>query len=331
MRIKTKKQRLDLQDYLFNQLIEKGYKREDYNGLIIFNMTDDKSTWLKIFRGTSTKEILFQRYRTKEQAEQQITRSKANADRVRKYKEDLKANPTKSSSANCAIAIREELKKHFPKIKFSVTSSNFSGGDSVRVKWTDGPTEKQVREFTSKYQYGRFNGMEDIYEYTNSRQDIPQSKYVQEERQISDGIKEIVFNALKPLFKEEDEHELKVMSNRIIYNTNIPSNAIVTGLKRTGINCGSVQDFYTLDFETTKNEEEPEKTNFEAVEVPAGEIQIVDYSEKSFAVIGETKPIKDHLKELGGKFNFRLSCGAGWIFPKTKLQEVTIFLTQKAK
>jgi hypothetical protein len=79
------------------------------------------------------------------------------------------------------------------------------------------------------------------------------------------------------------------------------------------------------------SEIEPEKTNFEAVEVPAGEIQIVDYSEKSFAIIGETKPIKDHLKELGGKFNFRLSCGAGWIFPKTKLQEVTDFLTKKAQ
>lgn len=55
---------------------------------------------------------------------------------------------------------------------------------------------------------------------------------------------------------------------------------------------------------------------------PEGEIQIIDYSEKAIAVIGDTKPIKDKLKELGGKFNFRLSCGAGWIFPKTKLTEV---------
>lgn len=67
--------------------------------------------------------------------------------------------------------------------------------------------------------------------------------------------------------------------------------------------------------------------NFEAVEVTAGEIQIVDYSEKAIAVIGDTKPIKDKLKELGGRFNFRLSCGAGWIFPKTKLEEVEAFLS----
>jgi len=30
---------------------------------------------------------------------------------------------------------------------------------------------------------------------------------------------------------------------------------------------------------------------------------------------------------LGGRFNFRLSCGAGWIFPKTKLAEVQQLLS----
>jgi hypothetical protein len=54
----------------------------------------------------------------------------------------------------------------------------------------------------------------------------------------------------------------------------------------------------------------------------SGNIQIIDYSPKAIAVIGDTKPIKDTLKDLGGRFNFRLTCGAGWIFPKTKLSEV---------
>ena len=50
--------------------------------------------------------------------------------------------------------------------------------------------------------------------------------------------------------------------------------------------------------------------------------QIINYSDKAIAVIGDTKAIKDSLKELGGRFNFRLSCGAGWVFPKTKLDAV---------
>lgn len=54
----------------------------------------------------------------------------------------------------------------------------------------------------------------------------------------------------------------------------------------------------------------------------AGTVKIIEYSERAIAVIGDTKPIKDKLKSLGGRFNFRLTCGAGWIFPKTKLEEL---------
>ena len=53
---------------------------------------------------------------------------------------------------------------------------------------------------------------------------------------------------------------------------------------------------------------------------------IVEYSDKSIAVVGDTKAIKDELKKLGGRFNGRLNVGdkkvAGWIFPKSKRAEV---------
>ena len=51
-------------------------------------------------------------------------------------------------------------------------------------------------------------------------------------------------------------------------------------------------------------------------------VQIIDYSDKAIAVIGDTRAIKETLKSLGGRFNGRLSCGAGWIFSKKKEQEV---------
>jgi len=88
-------------------------------------------------------------------------------------------NKGKSSShAGAAAAIKAELKAAYPTIKFSVTSESFSMGDAVRIHWNLGPTVKQVEEITNRYQYGSFNGMEDIYEYTNTRKDIPQAKYV---------------------------------------------------------------------------------------------------------------------------------------------------------
>ena len=58
-------------------------------------------------------------------------------------------------------------------------------------------------------------------------------------------------------------------------------------------------------------------------------VQVINYSEKAIAVIGDTKEIKEQLKGLGGRFNFRLNCGAGWIFPKTKEDSVMKLINSK--
>ena len=55
-------------------------------------------------------------------------------------------------------------------------------------------------------------------------------------------------------------------------------------------------------------------------------INIIDYSEKAFAIIGETKAMKDIFKKMGGRFNARLTCGAGWVFPKKKEPEIRMQL-----
>lgn len=61
-----------------------------------------------------------------------------------------------------------------------------------------------------------------------------------------------------------------------------------------------------------------------AEEMPedAPKYQLIDYSEKAIALVGDTRDIKEQLKQLGGRFNPRLSCGCGWIFPKSKRDEV---------
>ena len=55
-------------------------------------------------------------------------------------------------------------------------------------------------------------------------------------------------------------------------------------------------------------------------------MEIIDYSNKSFAVIGDTYQYKDELKELGGKWNSELLCGKGWIFPLSRKEEVVRFI-----
>ena len=94
-----------------------------------------------------------------------------------------------TEAAKAAKAIKAELKEAFPSMKFSVRSSNFSMGNSVNIGWTNGPITEAVEEITNKYQYGHFDGMIDLYKYSNSREDIPQSKYVFANRTLTDEIR----------------------------------------------------------------------------------------------------------------------------------------------
>lgn len=61
----------------------------------------------------------------------------------------------------------------------------------------------------------------------------------------------------------------------------------------------------------------------------SGSLKIIDYSEKAIAVIGETKQIKDVLKNAGGRFNSKLSCGPGWIFSKRSYNKIAELMGEK--
>ena len=52
------------------------------------------------------------------------------------------------------------------------------------------------------------------------------------------------------------------------------------------------------------------------------------YSDKSIAVLGETKPWAANLRTLGGKFNGNLKGRPGWIFPRNKEAELMQFIGQ---
>lgn len=66
-----------------------------------------------------------------------------------------------------------------------------------------------------------------------------------------------------------------------------------------------------------------------------GQFEIVDYSQKAIALFGDTKPIKDLLKAMGGKFNPRLTHNnaklAGWIFQTSKREELKTIINLKSE
>jgi hypothetical protein len=61
--------------------------------------------------------------------------------------------------------LRIQLKRAFPGVKFQVKTERYSGGNSMNVRWIDGPTADQVEFIADKYSAGKFDGMTDCYNY----------------------------------------------------------------------------------------------------------------------------------------------------------------------
>jgi len=72
------------------------------------------------------------------------------------------------SCTDTAKLIRKALKARFPSQKFSVRSDQYSGGASIDVSWTDGPTEKLVESIVGRFAGSTFDGMQDLKEYHHS-------------------------------------------------------------------------------------------------------------------------------------------------------------------
>jgi len=67
--------------------------------------------------------------------------------------------------SDTAKLIRKALKREFPGVKFGVRSKTYSGGASIDVKWTDGPTPERVEDVAKRYQGATFDPMIDLKSY----------------------------------------------------------------------------------------------------------------------------------------------------------------------
>lgn len=183
----------------------------------------------------------------------------------------------------------------FPGVKFSLKHNNGWGHDWT-LRWTDGPTEKEFREATDlhlfKAKYDTFDGMTDCagvscMEFTDFAKFAIGA--------LTDGDIEFIRE------RGENYH----------YNEDFSKN-------QEEIKRWSETSYYV------RPAEKAEKSKTAAVNTEGLSFQIVDYSEKAFAVIGDTREVKELLKEHGGRWNARLTCGAGWIFSSAKTDRVKL-------
>ncbi len=107
-----------------------------------------------------------------------------------------------TTHARAAKNMRTELGQAFPGVVFKVKSSTFSGGNSIDVDWTNGPTNEQVDEIVSKYKYGHFDGYDDSYNSDHSAYGsavgivLGRVKYVSATRTISEDLQTAVVKAM---------------------------------------------------------------------------------------------------------------------------------------
>jgi len=130
----------------------------------------------------------------------------------------------KSIPAQAAAEIRKELKKHG--IKARVRSESYSMGSSVNVDINNEPpgVAKRIEAFANQYQQGHFDGMQDLYEYSNSRDDLPQVKFVFVNNNFSDDMFEDAYQWLRDTMADyedmpesyNDARDMQVWNNNVM-------------------------------------------------------------------------------------------------------------------
>ncbi len=103
-----------------------------------------------------------------------------------------------SDHAAAAKLIRAELKANG--IKASVRASTASMTSSVDIYLADcvAPwTLKEIKLFCSQFQYGNFDGMTDSYDYSNTREDLPQVRFVFVHNGTSDDDRQRAYDYLR--------------------------------------------------------------------------------------------------------------------------------------
>lgn len=112
----------------------------------------------------------------------------------------------KSNQAKVAKLCKEYITKK-KGLKCRVRSEGFSMGDSVDVTIYDQPPNirKEIEDYCSKYQYGHFDGMTDMYEYSNRQHDIPQTKYLHVHNDLSKELKQEALTFIRETMQGGEE------------------------------------------------------------------------------------------------------------------------------
>ena len=199
---------------------------------------------------------------------------------------------SKLSTKEIAAKVRAYAKKNFLGFKFSVRSEWSMYADSMAVELKSGPCVPFV-EGSRSAERGYMSTMSSVKAWKD--------ELTPEVFKVLDAV-----TTYASSFRYDDSDGMQDY-----FDTNFYLSIKVS------------DEYKVIEPKAKKSSVKAEKVE-EAVTVEG--LEIVDYSEKAIAVFGDTKAIKEQLKELGGRFNQSLNYNgekrAGWIFSKKKADEV---------
>lgn len=204
---------------------------------------------------------------------------------------------SKLSTKEISAKVRSYAKKNFPEFKFSVRSEWSMYADSMYIELKSGPCVPFV-EGSRSAKRGYMSTMSTVKGWEN--------ELTLEMFKVLDAV-----TTYASSFRYNDSDGMQDYFDTNFYihiEVSDEYKVIEPKAKKSSI----------------KTEKAEEAKEMEAVTVEG--LEMVDYSDKAIAVFGDTKAIKEQLKELGGRFNPSLNYNgekrAGWIFSKKKADEV---------
>lgn len=209
---------------------------------------------------------------------------------------------SKLSTKEIAAKVRSYAKKNFPEFKISVRSEWSMYTDSMYIELKEGTCVPFV-EGSRSAERGYMSTMSTVKGWEN--------ELTPEMFKVLDAV-----TTYASSFRYDDSDGMQDY-----FDTNFYLKIKVS------------DEYKVIEPKAKKSSVKPEKVEetkeVEAVTVEG--IEVVDYSEKAVAVFGDTKAIKDQLKELGGRFNPALKYNgenrAGWIFSKKQADKVKELIT----
>lgn len=232
----------------------------------------------------------------------------------------LNINDDQSTTKKNLVA---ELKKHFPLVKFSVKKEHHS---TYGISWIDGVTEEDVQKIAEKFVGYKNDESGDFRDPcpSNFNKIFGDFKYIFYYRKASVQVKETIENFKTKLLKDESYNFYPGQTDDICYRifrkTFFPSGSKILNIHKIENYSGMLSDSFEFAFDAACPINTIENT--EHIKNTKSDFILVDYSERAVAVFGDTKSIKEILKELGGRFNPGLTYNdkkqCGWIFPKSK-------------